>query len=159
MVLAGGVLSAGMMGYSGQDLKPGTNAEPYPRTRTGRIKDMWVSQTTGKQFRVTLDGDVFRAEWLNVPAVWAAHGAFMRTECKRQGKKWVGTSLSYMPWTSQTGSKSKVENWCHLQTKFEVDSMTATSISGRGESVKKFDSQKCQVLESGTAAFRWTLDQ
>ena len=135
-------------------------AQTPARTNYGRIKNMWVSQTTGKQFRVTVDGDIFRAEWLNVPSLWAAHGAFMRTECKRKGSKWVGTSLSFMPWTSQTGGpKTEVSNWCHLKTKFEVDSITANSISGHGESVKKFDSKNCKILESGMSDFQWTPDK
>ena len=157
--LAGGILSAGLASYSGQELKPGANAEPYPRTRTGRVKDMWVSQTTGKQYHVTVEGNVFRAEWLNIPGEWAAQGAFIRTECKRQGKKWVGTSLSYMPWSSQKGTEPKIKNWCHLETKFEVDSITGESISGRGESVTKFDAGKCKILQSGLADIKWSPDK
>lgn len=159
MALAGGILSARLIGYFGQELKPGTNAEPYPRTKTGRIKDMWVSQTTGNQYHVTVEGGVFRAEWLNVPGEWAAQGAFIRTECTRHGTKWVGTSLSFMPWSSQKGTEAKVKNWCHLETKFEVDSITDDTISGRGESVRKFDAGACKILKSGMSDFHWSPDK
>ncbi|HLY62986.1 MAG TPA: hypothetical protein VKV95_19745 [Terriglobia bacterium] len=158
-IVAGGILSAGLIGYSGQELKPGTNAEPYPRTATGRIQNMWVSETTGKQYHVTVEGDIFRAEWLNVPGEWVAQGAFIRTECKRHGNKWIGTSTSYMPWSSQKGTEAKVKNWCHLETKFEVDSITEETISGRGESVRKFDAGACKILKAGMSDFQWSPDK
>jgi hypothetical protein len=159
VVLVSGILSLGLIGCSKQGVTPTASAETPRRSNPGHMKNMWLSETTGKQFRVTVEGDTFRAEWLNVPTVWANHGAFMRTECKRQGSKWVGTTLSYMPWSSKTKTTTKAENWCHLETKFEVDSMTAESISGRGESVKKFDAEKCQILESGTSEFHWSPDR
>jgi hypothetical protein len=156
VVMAGGILALGLAGCTRQGVTPNANAETPPQQVSGRIKNMWVSQTTGKQFSVTVEGDVFRAQWLNVPSEWAAHGAFMRTECKHQGSQWIGTTSSYMPWTSQKGPDAKVENWCHLETKFEVDSMTANSISGRGENAMKFDAQKCKILESSMADFQWS---
>lgn len=153
------MMPLGLIGYSGQGVTPRANAAPPPRTNPDRIKNMWVSKTTGKQFRVLVEGNTFRADWLNVPSEWAAQGAFIHTECKRHGKKWVGTSLSFMPWSSQKGTDAKVKNWCHLETKFEVDSITANSISGRGESVRQFDAATCKILKTGMSNFQWSPDK
>jgi hypothetical protein len=155
-VLAGAILSFGIAGCTKPGVTLDAKAETTPHTSAAQIKSVWVSQTTGKQFRVNLDGDVFRAEWLNIPPEWVAHGAFMRTECKRQGSAWVGTTTSFMPWSSPKGAKPKVENWCHLETQFEVDSITPETISGRGESVRQIDVKKCQILETGTGPFHWS---
>jgi hypothetical protein len=159
VVLVGGILALGFVGCSKQGVTARANAEATPATTQSPAQNMWVSKTTGKHYRVTVGGETFRAEWVNVPSEWAAHGAFMRTECKRQGSMWVGTSLSFMPWSPQKGTKAKAAHWCRLETKFEVDAINADSIIGRGENVKKLDYQKCQILDSGMATFLWTPDR
>jgi hypothetical protein len=128
---------------------------PKPVLTAAQLKDIWVSQTTGKEYRATVYGNVFHAEWVNIPPDLAAHGSFIKTDCKRQGSKWVGTSSSFVPCSLGKGPGSKLDNWCHLETTIEIDSITADRISGRGETLKKFDCQKCKILESGTKDFFW----
>lgn len=126
-----------------------------PAESTAPAKDIWVSETTGKEYRVKVENDSFHAEWLNVPRELEAHGAFIRTDCKRQGSKWVGTSTSYLPCTLGKGAKPNLDNWCHLETKIEVTSMTGDAISGQGESLVRFDCKKCKILESRMKDFLW----
>ncbi len=145
-----------LSGCSPPAQQPLSTGQSKPFQTAAQLKDIWVSQTTGKEFRATVGGDVFHAEWVNIPPELAAHGSFIRTECKRKGSKWVGTSTSFVPCSLGKGPGSKIDNWCHLQTKIEIDSITADRISGRGETLKKFDCQKCKILESGTKDFFWS---
>ena len=145
-----------MSGCSPQPQQTLGTGRSKPILTAAQLKDIWVSETTGKEYRATVDGNVFHAEWVNMPPELAAHGSFIRTECKRRGSKWVGTSTSFLPCSLSNGSGSKFDNWCHLETTIEIDSITADRISGRGETLKKFDCQKCKILESGTNDFFWS---
>ncbi len=151
-----GALCVGFTGCSGQGKQPNPAADTKPATTPAQSKDIWVSETTGKEYRVLVDGDVFRAEWVNMSPEQTAHGSFIRTECKRQGPKWVGISTSYLPCTLGTGAEVKADNWCHLETAIEIDSITPDRITGNGESIKKFDCLKCIILEKGTRDFFWS---
>lgn len=102
-----------------------------------------------------VENDVFHAEWLNVSPELAAHGAFIRSECKRHGAKWVGTSTSYLPCTLGKDANPSLDNWCHLKTKIEITSVTADGISGQGETLVRFDCKKCKILESRMKDFLW----
>jgi hypothetical protein len=156
IILVCGIAGAGFTGCSRQPEQPKPAAETISATPSAQFKDIWVSETTGKVYRATLVGDVFRAECVNLSPDLTAHGAFIRTECKRQGTKWVGASTSYLPWKVGTGAKTEGVNWCHLETTFEIDSIAPDRITGKGESVKKIDIKNCKILESGTAGFFWS---
>ena len=151
------VVFLALVGCSPQAEQPNAPAETKlaPGKAPGEI---WVSETTGKEYRVRVENDVVRAEWVNVTSELASHGAFIRSECKRQGSKWVGEASSYVPCTLETGPKPKIDNWCHLQTKFEIDSITPDSITGRTEAVGSttLDCMKCKLLRSEMKDFLWT---
>lgn len=123
-------------------------AAPAP----GRI---WGSKTTGKEYRVWTEDQKFHAEWTNVPPEFAAKGAYIRTVCQRRGQKWVGESQEYLPCSVGTGKQEHIANFCRLTTGFELDSMTATRITGRTEALKQFDCAKCKVLEKEWKSFVW----
>ena len=154
-ILTSAVLLFAMSGCSPQARQPLNTGQSKPIQTAAQLKDIWVSQTTGKEYRVTVEGDIFHAEWVNIPPDLAAHGSFIRTECKRQGSKWVGTSTSFVACTLNQGTKPKIDNWCHLETTIEIDSITADRISGRGETLQKFDCQTCKILASTTKDFFW----
>ena len=154
-VLASAIFLIAMSDCSPPPQQPLSTGPPKPVLTAAQLKDIWVSQTTGKEYRATVNGDVFHAEWVNIPPDLAAHGSFIKTECKRQGPKWVGKSSSFLPCSLGKGPASKIDNWCHLETNIEIDSFTANRISGRGETLKKFDCQKCKILESATTDFFW----
>ncbi len=115
---------------------------------------VWRSLTTGKEYRVRMGSQVLYAEWVNIPPQLAQRGAYIRTECRRVGAKWVGTSRSYLPCDTIEGKK-RVTNWCHLLTKIEIDTVTDKRIAGRGEGLKRFDCQRCKILETVWKAFEW----
>ena len=121
------------------------------RGTSGRV---WKSATTGKEFRVWTEGGVLHAEWANVSPALAKGGAYIRSELRRAGTKWAGTSRLYLPCESVEANKP-VSNWCLLETKMEIDALTADRITGRGESLKRFDCRTCKMLETGWAEFDW----
>lgn len=132
-----------------------------PRARTKTIQqrparpEIWRSETTGKEYRVRIDKDLFYAEWVNIPPDAAQRGQYIRTECRRAGSKWVGTSSLFMPCSVGTGAKEQIENMCHLTVRIEIDSITPSRITGHGESLRDFDCRSCKILQTGWAAFVW----
>ena len=103
----------------------------------------WKSQTTGNEYRVWVENEVFHAEWVNVPEDMARHGAYLHTLCRHTGSKWAGTSESLLPCTVGEGSDQRTVNWCKVETQTEIDSIAADRISGRGQTIKKVDCQSC----------------
>jgi hypothetical protein len=115
---------------------------------------LWKSETTGKEFRVWTEKGVLHAEWVNVPLRLAKGGAYIHSELRRTGSKWAGTSKLRLPCESVEDNKP-VSNWCSLETKMEIESSTAERITGRGESLRRFDCRVCKILETGWADFEW----
>ncbi len=60
-----------------------------------------------------------------------------------------------MPCTVGEGKSEHVVDTCHLTLKIEIDSITKDRITGRGQSLKKFDCASCKVIEAGWADFVW----
>ncbi len=114
---------------------------------------MWKSETTKKVYRVKIDQDHFVAEWVNVPPEAKKQGAYIHSECRRAGNKWVGTTRALLP-CALPGAEKKTRT-CELTLRIEVDSISATRIEGAGDSLHNFDCSKCQVLETGWAKFTW----
>jgi hypothetical protein len=127
--------------------KTAANVEKLPR--------IWMSQTTKHEFRVTVDKDLFRAEWVNIPPAAAKQGAYIRSECRRGASKWIGTSSVYLPCAVAGQPTGKDTKTCHISLRFEVDSLTPEKITGRGETLKNFDCGKCQVVQTGWGDFVW----
>jgi hypothetical protein len=115
---------------------------------------LWKSKTTGKEFRVWTEKGILHAEWVNIPLRLANGGAYIHSELRRAGSKWAGTSKLRLPCESVEDHKP-VSNWCSLETKIEISSHTADRITGRGESLKRFDCRVCKILEAGWADFEW----
>ena len=116
---------------------------------------VWKSETTGNEYRVRVDGDVFRAEWVNPSAEMARQGVYLRSECHRMGSKWVGVSDSRLPCSVGAGADQRVIRWCELRTRIEIDSIAPDRITGQAEALKRVDCQECNVLESGWKDFVW----
>jgi hypothetical protein len=102
-----------------------------------------------------MDKSHFYAQWVNLPAVSQQHGAYIHTACELKGAKWQGTSDIYMPCVVGEGKKEKVANTCHLNLKIEIDSISRARITGRAQTLKKFDCGACKVVEAGWAKFEW----
>jgi hypothetical protein len=117
--------------------------------------DVWQSVTTGKQYYVRKDKNHLYAQWVNLPPEAAKHGAYIHTACTLTGSKWTGTSEIYMPCTTGEGKDEKIANTCHLKLQIEFYSVGHDQIKGRGQTLKKFNCNTCQVIETGWKDFEW----
>jgi hypothetical protein len=140
---------AGIM-LRAQQLKPQAAA---PSNRT--FQALWKSETTGKEYRVQVDKDRFYAEWVNIPPESVKRGAYIRSECRKVGSKWIGTTRINLPCAVGEGTKTHVANTCRLQFRIEINSIQSDKIMGRGETLKRFDCQSCRVDETGWGDFVW----
>jgi hypothetical protein len=158
LAVAGALAVLGTIGCS-QEPKPKAPASGLPASAAASpaaaTKDVWVSQTTGREYRVRQDPSHFYAEWTNMSGAFLAHGAYIRSECKRQGNKWVGESHSHLPCVQGDLPPGQYTNWCDFVTKIEFDEVTPTRITGRGPGVKLLDCQKCQFHETDLKPFVW----
>lgn len=125
-------------------------------TQAAQMPDLWRSLTTGKEYFVRMDKSHFYAQWVNLPPVSKQHGAYIHTSCELKGSKWAGTSDIYMPCVVGEGKNDKVANTCHLNLKIEIDSVSNDRITGRAQTLKKFNCGACKVIEAGWADFEWT---
>ena len=137
-----------------QPAAPATTAT-RATTATAAKGSLWKSETTGKEYRVWTENDQFHAEWANILPEFAAKGAHIRSTGARKGDKWVGESEDYLPCSIGQGKEEHIANFCQLTTGFEIDSMTDSKITGRGEALKRFDCAKCEVLEKEWKGFVW----
>lgn len=120
---------------------------------------VWKSQTTGHEYRVRIEGDVLHADWVNVPPDLARQGAYVRTECRRVGSKWIGTTRSrlLLPCTEVTAPDGRHPSaWCTLVTRTEIDSISPESITGRAQAPRRLDCKACKLLEAEWKDFSWT---
>ena len=120
-----------------------------------KFPDLWRSKTTGNEYFVRMDKTHFYAQWVNLPPAAAQHGAYIHTVCKLAGSKWVGASEIYMPCAAGEGKNEKIANTCHLNFKIEFDSISKDRITGRGQTLRKFDCGACNVIQTGWANFEW----
>ncbi len=145
------------MGLKGQPLL-GQEASRSPLSKralnASAHAEIWKSETTGKEYRVRVEKDRFYAEWVPGPGAPAQRGAYIRTECRRVGSKWIGTSRSFLPCEVEE-KKAHTSNWCHLTTRTEIDTLTPDRIVGRGESLRRFDCATCKILEAAMSEFVW----
>jgi len=127
-----------------------------PNVSVGQASSsLWRSETTGKEYRVQVDKDRFYAEWVNIPPESVKRGAYIRSECRRVGSKWIGTSRINLPCTAGEGAKEHIANTCRMQFRIEINSIQADRIVGRGETLKRFDCQSCRADETGWGDFAW----
>ncbi len=120
---------------------------------------IWRSETTGKEYRVRVEKDRLYADWVDIAPKVARQGAYIRTECRRLGSKWIGTSRIYLPCTVGTGAEEHLANRCHFLMRMEIDSVTSDRITGRAETYKDFDCQTCKVKETVWGNFTWVPER
>jgi len=122
---------------------------------SGQFPKLWHSVSTQHDFRVEVKDNVFRAEWVNVPPATAKQGVYIRTECRRSGSKWVGASSLNMLFAVRGAPAGKDTKVCHLNVRFEVDSLSPEKITGHSEKLKDFDVNTCQVRQTNWGEFTW----
>lgn len=138
---------------------PGAQAPATGSSGQAAVARVWKSQTTGHEYRVSIQGDVLRAEWVNLPADLIRQGAYVRTECRRAGNRWIGTTRSRqpLPCTEVTTPEGRHPTaWCSLVTRTEIDSIAPDRISGRAQAAVRLDCQACKLLDAEWKDFVWT---
>jgi len=127
---------------------PGTKSA----AKAGVLPQVWKSVSTGKEYRVKVEGDRFTADWSNIPPQAAKQGAYIRSECHRSGTRWIGTSRILLACPLPDG-KLKM---CPMILRFEVDFISPDRITGGGEILRDFDCGSCAVRKTGWGPFSWT---
>lgn len=135
---------------NGAKTTPGASA-----AASSQLPKIWHSLSSQKDFRVEIKDDVFRAEWVNLPAAAVKMGAYIRTECRRTGTKWVGSSSVYQGVAISGAPPGKDVKMCHLTVRFEVDSITPEKIIFHSEAMRNLDAAKCQLLQTAWEEFAW----
>jgi len=138
--------------------KPAADAKAAPAASTpaiGKLPKIWYSEATKHDFRVEVTKDLFHAEWVNIPSVAAKQGVYIRTECRRAGSKWEGSSRINMLFGIPGAPTGKDTKLCSLTVRFEVDSITPERIMGHSEALRSFDVNACRVQESKWGEFTW----
>jgi len=144
--------------FSAAAQKPTTQAPPTPTTSNptiGQLPKLWRSETTQHDFRVEVTKDMFRAEWVNLPPAAAKQGAYIHTECRRAGSKWVGRSSVNMLFNILGAPAGKETKMCNLTMRFEVDSVSPEKITGHSEALHSFDVNSCRVDQTSWGEFTW----
>jgi len=124
--------------------KSAAKAAAFPR--------VWKSLSSGKEYRVKVEGDLFTAEWVNIPPDAARQGRYIRTECRRSASRWIGTSRLLLGCQLPNGNMKL----CPLILRFEVDFISPDRITGGGENLKDFDCSSCEIRKTGWGPFTWT---
>jgi hypothetical protein len=129
------------------------------------VEKIWTSMTSGRDFKVRIDGDYIFTEWVNLPPVLQPTTAFMRSELKKDGEKWIGKTRSNLPYAFKssymdfwrTGQQMGTENvnWCRAEFEFEILSMSDSRIEGRSLSPSSFDAKKCKPGKKEWQPFTW----
>ena len=138
--------------------KSATPAQTTPATSKplrGQIPKIWHSETTQHDFRVEVTNDTFRAEWVNIPPAAAKQGAFIHTECRRTGSKWIGRSSMNLLFGIPGAPAGKDTKVCSLTMRFEVDSISPEKITGHSEALHSFDVNTCRVDQTSVSEFTW----
>ncbi|MGH9352814.1 MAG: hypothetical protein ACRD2G_11750 [Terriglobia bacterium] len=123
--------------------------------RTATFPPLWFSETTHTVYRVRIDGNILRADQANVPPEAAKHGAYVRTEVRKTGGKWIGASKIYVLLTGGQAGQPQQSNWCHLETNIEFLTLSPERITGRAEALEQVDIPKCRVLKKEWKNFVW----
>jgi hypothetical protein len=148
------VQSLGAIPKSTATSSPGLNKET-----------VWTSVTSGRDYKLRVDGDYVYTEWVNLPPQLQTTAAFMRSELKKDGDKWVGKMRTYLPygfkssygdfWTTGQRIGTENVNWCTMEAQYEIDKITETRIEGRGLGWKSFDAKKCKPGQREWQSFTW----
>jgi S1-C subfamily serine protease len=121
-------------------------------TGLGRI---WTSLTTGKDYKVKIDGEYLYTDWVNIPAGLQHTGAFTRAQLKKSGSIWTGTAASRMPCQQKDWRGVQQTHWCSIETSIEITALSESRIEGRSQAITKFNCGKCRVIETNWKPFTW----
>ena len=146
--------SAAVLPSNAQQLAPPKKERQIPAPpASARI---WKSLTTGNEYWVWTENERMFAQWVNITPEWAERGAYIHTECRKVGARWIGNSRLYLPFPCEkTQNGRKTRAWCRLVTKIEFDRIEANRLAGRTEGFKEFDCERCRIVEVVWKDFEW----
>lgn len=131
------------------------SSAPHSRTTlpsASKLPEVWTSLTSGKDFKVRVDGDYIYTERTNLPPELRGTMAFSRSELKKDGSAWVGVTREYWPcWRPYVAQW----NWCSINTQMEISIISASRIEGRGQVIVEFDCGKCRPKKIEWRPFVW----
>lgn len=113
-------------------MQPSASASKADSSRTTppSKEGVWTSMTSGKEYKVRIDGDYIYLQWINMSEGFRSHGVFEKAELKRTGDKWVGKEM---------------RNWpCRFEVDMEIDEVSETRIEGKNMTWPDFNPRKCQ---------------
>ncbi len=140
------------------DLRPigATVSSPVGSPESSVATDrVWTSLTTGRDYKVKIDGDYVYSDWVNMPTALQGTQAFMRSEVKKAADGiWRGKGRSFLPcqyrdtWTAQPVTK-----WCRAEMDIEVDKVSDSRIEGKATAWDAWDCRKCAPKNEKTVPF------
>jgi hypothetical protein len=151
IILVCGILATSSLQLSSENQSAPKPGGPNSAAKATALPQIWRSTTTGKEYRVQIDGEHLTAEWTNIPPEAAKQGAYIRSDCRRNGTRWVGTSRILLACPLPDG-KTKM---CPMLLRFEVDFVSSDRITGGAEILREFDCGSCEVRKTGWGPFSW----
>ena len=132
----------------------GSTSAPDSSTPPALISEsIWTSTTDGRDYKVRMDGDSMHAEWVNLPPALKRSSAFLRSDLKKNGDKWIGQTTAYMPFDYQHDATKTI--WCRVQADIEIDKVSASKIEGQSQLPTSFNAKKCQLENPEWKPFAW----
>jgi hypothetical protein len=129
----------------------GTISKTEPISATSSAEErVWTSMTNGHDYKVRIDGDYVYVQWINLPPALQSTVAFTRGELRKTGDRWVGKSISNVPYSTKNGSK-----WCRIETDLEIDKLSDSRIEGVATAWASMNVGKCQPEHPEKKAFIW----
>jgi phage terminase large subunit-like protein len=116
-------------------------------------ESIWTSTTDGRDYKVRINGDSIHAEWVNLPQALKKSSAFLRSELKKNGDKWIGQTTAYMPFDYQHDATKTI--WCRVQADIEINTVSASRIEGQSQLPTSFSAKKCQPENAEWKPFAW----
>ena len=102
---------------------------------------------SGRDWKVRIDGDYIYVMWVNLPPALQSTAAFVRSELKKSGDKWTGTTSGYVP-----NSNGHIEKWCKFESRIEIDKVSENRIEGRA---LKVNPKNCVAEKQQWDSFIW----
>jgi hypothetical protein len=119
------------------------------------IPEFWTSKTSVMLYRVTRNGQHWRAEKIFPPefASQVDEGAFVRCDYTQQGDHWAGNCESRLPFQKSNGHVK----WCKFKFASKLTLFTSTRIEGESDvwDNQDVDIDKCEVEKVRTRHFVW----
>ena len=154
-IFVAGIALTAFPGFTFAAQRSQTAVESKSTVGAQTLAKIWKSETTKHEYRVRIENDVFYAEWVNLPPAAAKLGAYIRTQCRRVGTKWIGTSRILLACAKPGEPEGKMTRACPMMLRIELDSVSPERIAGRAETLRDFDCEKCEVRQTAWGKFVW----